>query len=399
MYTRPNMKQDIEDKNYENTDLEGKQVLLRSCLNVKLKDGKIKEDARLVDSAPVIRDLASKTKRLVVMGHLGRPKGEDPSLSLQVVVDYYNDYFDGEIPEMKLIKSPDSEELGEEGVYMLENVRFFPGEKSKDEAEKAEFAEQLATLGEVYVNDAFADSAKKDTSTYDIAKLLPSYLGTAFIKEIKALSMMSAPERPFVVVFGGAKLSDKLKALNALIKDADKVIVGGAMAYTLLKAQGHTIGNSLVEEDAIEDAKKTIEEYGDKLVLPVDHLVVEKFEEPEDESGYETVDDVNIPEGKMAVDIGPKTIQNFKQAISEAKSIIWNGPMGVFEWDVASKGTKEIGQAVGDSEGYAIVGGGDSINAINELGLEGFDHICTGGGALLKYFAKDKHNVLDAILG
>lgn len=251
---------------------------------------------------------------------------------------------------------------------------------------------------DLFINDAFADY-RASASSYDVATLLPSYLGPVFLKEVKELAGLANPVRPMVAIIGGSKLSEKLDALLALLEVADKVCVGGAMRYTLFKAQGITIGNSRVENDKLDVAKEILSKYADKLVLPGDHMIISKRGDPA-EVGYEYTEGLEIPEGHEAIDIGPKGIEIFKDTIASAKTIVRNGPVGVFEFDISAKGTEEIGKAIAaNAQAYKLAGGGDSIAAINKCKLTGFDHISTGGGAMLAFLAYDKFPTLDVIVG
>jgi 3-phosphoglycerate kinase len=280
-------------------------------------------------------------------------------------------------------------------VFLLENIRFFNGEESKNKDERMIFARLLAGLGNTFINDAFADY-RESASTYDIATLLPSFLGPVFLKEVEALSKFSTPAAPFVAILGGAKLSEKLDALNSLVKIADKVIIGGAMAYTLMKAKGINIGKSKIEDDKLDIAHEIIENYSQKLCLPVDHMLTKEFSET---SKFDYSEDNSIPNDSIAIDIGPKTIDEYCKEIVNAKSILWNGPMGVFEWEHSGKGTCIIGNAiVNNTQAYKLAGGGDSIAAINKYRLRGIDHISTGGGAMLAFLAYDKFPTLDVII-
>lgn len=374
-------------------DISKKTVVLRSCLNVSVDSlGKVIDDTRIIESLPTIRYLADNAKRLIILGHLGRPKGYSKELSFWNVYDVLQREL-GINYNIQFLEHGSKEEFSS-NVILSDNIRFFEGEESKDGNARNEFAKELASMGDIFVNDSFADY-RESASTYDIAKLLPSFLGFKFMEEVKELSRLSSPERPFVAVLGGAKLSEKLDVLNVLGEIADKILVGGAMAYTLLKARGIEVADSLVEDDKLEVAKEIVSKYAEKLVLPIDHLIADTFNEY---SSYEYINDVNIPSGSIGIDIGKETIELFKKEIVGSKTILWNGPMGVFEWDNASLGTKEVGMAISKTDGYKLIGGGDTITAINKFETSGFSHICTGGGAMLAYISNEKFPTLDVIV-
>lgn len=399
MYKTDNLAAKLSAKNILNADYSDKRILIRSCLNVAMdKSGKISDRTRVDEALPTIKKLSEKAKQIVIMAHLGRPTpAREPEFSLEPVrVVLENEL----ATEVKLIKEyTDYTDLTEgkitTKIVLLENIRFSPGEESKNLSERENFARELAKLGDIYVNDAFPDY-REAASTYDIAKYLPSYLGPVFVREVEAMSNFANPKRPFLAILGGAKLSEKLDALNALAQSADKVIIGGAMAYTLLLSDGVHIGKSLVEADKLEIAKEILAKYRDKLILPVDHVVASEFSS---DSEVSTIPAVNIPEDRIAVDIGPETQRLFVNEIKQAKSILWNGPMGVFEWEQTAQGTRKVGQAIVDNkDAYKFAGGGDSIAAINKFDLTGFDHISTGGGAMLAFLSYDTFPTLDIIL-
>ncbi len=396
MYARDNLIELLDKANYKNANLKDANVVVRSCLNVPLsKDGQITDRTRIDESLPLLMELKGQAKRVVIMAHLGRPEAKDSSLSLRPVKDVLEQEIGVTI---EMLEEIDDVDMKESGFYLVENIRFFEGENSKDHDEQVAFAQKLAKLGDIFINDAFADY-RESPSTYEIAKLIPSYIGASFYSEIKAFAAFKDAQKPFVAVLGGAKLSEKLDVLYSLGKDADKILVGGAMAYTLLKAMGHKVGKSLVEDDKLDVAEDIINKYSDKIVLPVDHVTVDEFVEPEDASQYTVINGVDIPDDKMGVDIGPKTVELFLSEIAKSKSIIWNGPMGVFEWDLAGKETEQIAKAIAaKKDAYKLAGGGDSIAAINKYNVQGFDHISTGGGAMLAYFAYDTFMTLDMLL-
>ncbi len=370
-----------------------KTVILRSCLNVAVNEsGKVTDPTRINESIPTIKYLADNAKRVVIVGHLGRPNSYSHELSFWNVKEHLESSL-GLSYDVQFVPFGSNEEYTSK-IVLLDNIRFSQDEENKDLDKRMKFAIKLAEQGDVFVNDSFADY-RESASTFDIAKVLPSYLGYKFIQEVEKLSQLANPKRPYVAVLGGAKLSEKLDVLNALSEQADKIIIGGAMAYTLLKAKGVNIGNSMVEEDKIEVARAIVAKYEDKLILPTDHLISDEFSEY---SSYEYTTSAEVPEDKVAIDIGWDSIRRFTETISSAETILWNGPMGVFEWTHSSVGTKEIGDSIQKSTAYKLVGGGDTIAAIHKFNLEGFDHICTGGGAMLAFIANDEFPTLDVIL-
>lgn len=398
---------DINNFSYRNIDLNNARVVVRTCLNVSVdSDGKVTDPTRFYESLPLIKDLALNAQNVVLTAHLGRPDSREKKSSFWNVAQMLSESLRNDNIEVVLVDDLSNEwidkithntnTIDSKKVFLLENIRFFKGEESKDKIERMEFAKILASLGNTFINDAFADY-RESASTYDIATLLPSYLGTVFLKEVAALSMFNNPDI-LISVLGGAKLSEKLDALNSLAELSEKVVIGGAMAYTLLKAKGINIGKSLVEEDKLDLAKQVVEKYGDKLVLPIDHLVASDFNEDATNAAYNTSDN-QIPDNTIAVDIGRRTIELFKNTISLGNYILWNGPMGVFEWEKSSIGTLEIGKGIEkNGPAYKLAGGGDSIAAINKLQLHGFNHISTGGGAMLAFLAYDKFPTLDVII-
>jgi len=401
MYKLP---ENINDFSYKNIqDLSSKKVLVRSCLNVATDEsGKVTDRTRLDESMPLISELAGNVSRLVLMAHLGRPENKEKQFSFWNVAELIQSELNKTNPGVKLMLVEDLAEVKNAAedkniVYLLENIRFFKAEESKVAEDRMTFAKELAALGDVFVNDAFADY-RESASTFDVATILPSYIGPKFLQEIEALSKFSNPQRPFVAVLGGAKLSEKLDALKALGAFADKVLVGGAMAYTLLKSDGVDVGSSLVENDKIEVAKEIMTNFRDKLSLPIDHFVSKEFTEESAKIGSYT-DEQTITEGRVGIDIGKSTIEKFKKEISEASSILWNGPMGVFEWSETELGTKSVIEAIiANSESYKLAGGGDSIAALNKFNLSGFNHVSTGGGAMLAFLAYEKFPTLDVII-
>jgi phosphoglycerate kinase len=374
-------------KTVRDVDLKNKRVLVRVDFNVPLKEGKITDDTRITAALPTLKYiLDQKGATLVLMSHLGRPKKPDTENSLGPVAARL-----GELLGRKVTLAPDC--VGPEteavvkamkpgDVVLLENVRFHPEEEKNDPA----FARRLAVLGDVYVNDAFGTAHRAHASTEGVAKILPGVAGFLMEKEIKFLGgVFENPARPFVAVIGGAKVSTKIAVLESLLPRVSTMIIGGGMTFTFLKVQGHSIGKSLVEEDFLPTAASFLEnakKSGAEVLLPLDHVVAAEFAET---AAAEPVDGVDVPQGKIAMDIGPKSIALFRERISKAKTVVWNGPMGVFEFPAFAKGTMEIAKAVADCKGTTVVGGGDSVAAVNKFGLaEKITHVSTGGGASLE---------------
>ncbi len=356
---------------------------MREDLNVPLANGGIADDSRIKAAAPTLEHLAERGAKVIVMSHLGRPKGVDPSLSLRPVVAALSKQLGrdvrfaedciGEVARGAVGRMKDGE------VLLLENVRFHP----EDEANDPEFANRLASLGEIFVNDAFAASHRAHASVVGVANRLPAYAGELMLAELAALhKALDDPKRPLVAVVGGAKVSTKVGVLTHLLAKVDALLIGGAMANTFFKAQGFPTGAGLVEESALKDAREVEKSGGKKLVLPVDLVCARKMEAGQK---LETVAADAVEPGWMALDIGPKSVAEFSAHIASAKTIVWNGPMGVAEIDDFSHGTKEVGEAIARSGAYTLVGGGDTVAAIDSLGLTGFSHVSTGGGATLEY--------------
>ncbi len=390
------MKRTIKD-----IDVAGKRVFLRVDFNVPLDDsGNITDASRIIKELPTIKYLIAHDARVIICSHLGRPKGEpNPRLSMLVVAKYLVG-----VLHCKIKFSPNAvgeqaqkmaDELNDGEVLVLENIRFY-----KEEEENSPiFASKLASLADIYVNDAFGTAHRKHASIYGVAKLLPNAVGFLMGNEINTISeVLEKPDHPFVAILGGAKVSDKLAVVHNLIKLCDTVLIGGGMAYTFLKAKGVNIGKSLYEEECLEDAKSILEEAKQNnkpLILPVDHIA-STILSPNSEAYKISTQD--IPDSLVGLDIGKKTIKLFVKKIKEAKTIIWNGPMGVFEYDAFKKGTKKIAKAVAKNHGKTIVGGGDSIAALHALKLDkDIYHISTGGGASLKLIAGESLPGVDVI--
>jgi phosphoglycerate kinase len=377
--------------------VEGRGVLVRSDLNVPLDDdGNITDPGRIIASAPTIKALAEAGAKVVVTAHLGRPKGgPDPKYSLAPVAAALGEQLGRHVQLAGDVVGTDAlaraEGLTDGDVLMLENIRFDPRETSKDDAERLTLAEQLIDLvglDAAFVSDGFGVVHRKQTSVYDVAKLLPHYAGRLVATEVKVLEQLtSSTERPYAVVLGGSKVSDKLAVIENLAKKADSLVIGGGMCFTFLAAQGVSVGTSLLQEEMIETCKKLLETYGDVIHLPVDIVVAEKFAA---DSPPQTVAADRIPDGTMGLDIGPESVKRFTALLSNAKTIFWNGPMGVFEFPAFAAGTKGVAEAIigATAKGaFSVVGGGDSAAAVRQLGLaeDGFSHISTGGGASLEY--------------
>lgn len=377
--------------------VEGRHVLVRSDFNVPLNDdGVITDPGRIKASLPTIKALTEAGARVILTAHLGRPKGEiNEKYSLAPVAEALSEELDQYVALAGDVVGEDAHErangLNDGDVLLLENVRFDPRETSKDEAERGEFADQLVALtgdNGAFVSDGFGVVHRAQTSVYDVAKRLPHYAGKLVQTEIEVLKKaVDNPDRPYAVVLGGAKVSDKLGVIEALVTKADKIIIGGGMCYTFLAAQGINTQKSLLQEEQIDNCKKLLEQYGDKLVLPVDLIACDSFSA---DAEYKEVELDAIPEGWMSLDIGPKSVEEFANVLKDAKTIFWNGPMGVFEFENFAAGTRGVAEAIVEATSngaFSVVGGGDSAAAVRTLGLpeEGFSHISTGGGASLEY--------------
>ena len=377
-------------------DLRGKRVLVRSDLNVPLDGPEITDDGRIRASAPSIADLADRGARVVVCAHLGRPKGKpDPAYSLGPVaarlaevlgrpVQFATDTV-GESARAAVA------ELGDGDVVLVENLRFSSGEESKNDEERGEFADELADLADVYVGDGFGAVHRKHASVYDVPQRLPHAAGALVLAEIEVLERLTAkPERPYVVVLGGAKVSDKLGVIDNLLGTVDVLLIGGGMVFTFLKAQGHEVGKSLLEADQVETVRSYLKQAGDQgveIVLPVDIVAATSLDDGADHS---VVAADAIAADRLGADIGPASAELFAAKIADARTVFWNGPMGVFENPAFAAGTKAVAEAlttVTASGGLTVVGGGDSAAAVRQLGFDEtkFGHISTGGGASLEF--------------
>ena len=376
----------------------GRHILVRSDFNVPLDDeGNITDSGRITASLPTIKALIDGGAKVILSAHLGRPKGEvNPKYSLAPVAEALSEALGQYVALAGDVSGEDAHErangLNDGDVLLLENVRFDPRETSKDEAERGAFADELVALAAdngAFVSDGFGVVHRAQASVYDVAKRLPAYAGKLVQKEVETLAAVAQkPEHPYVVVLGGAKVSDKLGVIEALAGKADKLIIGGGMCYTLLAAKGYNVQNSLLQEDQIDNCKELLERFGDKIVLPVDLVAATEFNA---DAENKVVGLDGIPEGWMSLDIGPESVKKFDEVIASSKTVFWNGPMGVFEMEAFSKGTAGVAQSIIDATAkngsFTVVGGGDSAASVRLLGLdeEGFSHISTGGGASLEF--------------
>ena len=383
-------------------DLDGKKVLMRCDFNVPLDENKnITDKTRIVAAMPTIKYVLDHNAKLILCSHLGRPKGEvKPELSLKPVADELSKELGREVKLAKDIVGPSAHELTEnmkEGdVVLLENVRFDPREEKNDE----EFSKELASLAEVYVNDAFGTCHRAHASTAGVAAYLPSGVGFLIEKELKVLGdALNNPRRPFVAILGGAKVSTKIGVIDALLDKVDVLLIGGGMAYTFYKSMGYGVGNSICELDKLDLAKdlmKKAKEKGVKLIIPVDNVIGKEFK-PDTESKIVAYNE--IPDGWEGFDIGPKTVKMYEEELKNAKTILWNGPVGLFEFDQFAKGTNEIAHFISNlNDCTTIIGGGDSAAAVTKIGLaERMTHISTGGGASLEFIEGKKLPGIEAI--
>ncbi|MEU7902499.1 phosphoglycerate kinase [Actinoplanes sp. NPDC049118] len=371
----------------------GRRVLVRADLNVpfdKNEPGRISDDGRIRAVLPTLIALRDAGARVIVCSHLGRPKGApDPKFTLAPVAARL-----GELLGTPAVFASDTvgasatesvAALADGQVLLLENLRFNPGETSKDDAVRGAFADELAALAEYFVDDAFGAVHRKHASVYDVPARLPHYAGGLVIKEVEVLRRVSdSPEQPYVVVLGGSKVSDKLAVIQALLPKVDKLLVGGGMCFTFLKAQGHEVGKSLLEEDMIATCADLLAQAGGRIVLPVDVVAATAFAADAD---HATVAVSEIPADRLGLDIGPESVALFADAIGPAKTVFWNGPMGVFELEPFAAGTRGVAEAITKIDGFSVVGGGDSAAAVRTLGIDesAFGHISTGGGASLEY--------------
>ncbi|MER7995484.1 phosphoglycerate kinase [Micromonospora chalcea] len=370
----------------------GRRVLVRADLNVPLdkQTGEITDDGRIRAVLPTLSALVQAGAKVVVCSHLGRPKGApDPQFSLRPVAGRLGELLGAPVhfAEDTVGDSARSTvaDLADGQVALLENLRFNKGETSKDDAERGAFADQLAALGDAYVDDAFGAVHRKHASVHDVPARLPHVAGRLVLREVEVLSRLTgSPERPYVVVLGGSKVSDKLAVIEALLPTVDRLLIGGGMCFTFLKAQGHEVGTSLLEKDMVETCRNLMERAPGKIMLPVDVVAADAFAP---DAAHDTVPADGIPSHRLGLDIGPETVAGFAAALSQAKTIFWNGPMGVFEMAAFANGTRGVAEAITKADAFSVVGGGDSAAAVRALGLDesSFGHISTGGGASLEY--------------
>ncbi len=378
-------------------DLRGKRVLIRCDFNVPLDGDVITDDGRIQAALPTLKLLRERGARTVIMAHLGRPKGQvNPAFSLAPVARRLGELLGVEVKLAADVVGPSATQtvagLGDGDVALLENVRFEPAEESRDDQERVALAEKYAALGDVFVSDGFGVVHRKQASVYDVAKLLPNAAGFLVAKEVAVLKKLTTdPEHPYVVVLGGAKVADKLAVIDNLLKVADTLVIGGGMAYTFLKAKGYEFGFSLLDAEKIETCGQYLaqaEAAGKRILLPVDVRVVKELDIATRHATEVTIVAADgIPADQEGADIGPQTEKLFAEAIAEARTLFWNGPMGVAEIPALSSGTASVARALAESAGFSVVGGGDSAAAVRNLGFpdDAFGHISTGGGASLEY--------------
>jgi len=374
----------LRKKLITDVDVAGKKVLVRVDFNVPINDGKVSDDTRIQAALPTIKYLVENHAAVILCSHLGRPKDEpDPNFSLRPTVDRLSELLNQPVffadDCIGIVAAQAAGELKPGEVLILENTRFYKGEKKND----PEMAKQLASLADIFVNDAFGSAHRAHASTVGVAKFLPAVGGFLMEKEIEYLgNAIRDPKRPFVAILGGAKISDKIGVIQNLLKIADQILIGGGMANTFFKAQGYPIGDSLVEDDVLDTARTLLQDGGTRLRLPVDVVIADKFEQ---DSEMMVMAMGPIPQNWRIMDIGPETVEAFGKSLKDSGTIVWNGPMGVFEFPQFASGTFGIAEAVAKSKAVTIVGGGDSVAALNKSGLsKQITHISTGGGASLE---------------
>jgi phosphoglycerate kinase len=375
----------MNKKTVRDIDLKGKRVLMRVDFNVPMADGKVTDDKRIRASLPTIKYVLDQGAALILMSHLGRPKGgPDPEFSLRAAAEVLSSHLGIPVKMASDCVGPDVEAMakglkpGE--VLMLENTRFHKGEEKND----LELAKQMAGLGEVYVNDAFGSAHRAHASTEGVARFLPAVSGFLMEQELEYLGRAVAnPEHPYIAILGGAKISDKIAVVESLLAKSDRLIIGGGMANTFLAAKGLNMQDSLVEASSLDTAKSLMEKAGEKLVLPVDAVIADKFEA---DANTQVVDVDKIPAGWRMMDVGPKTLELYKQALNGARLIVWNGPVGVFEMPRFAEGTFALAKMLADSGATTVIGGGDSASAVKKAGVaKQMTHVSTGGGASLEF--------------
>jgi phosphoglycerate kinase len=377
----------VKKKSISDVDVRGQRVFCRVDFNVPLEGGKVADDTRIRAALPTIRHLAERGAKVILASHLGRPKGQvKEELRLTPVAGRLSELLEKPVEKADEVIGPSVAErvarLAEGQILLLENVRFHPGEEKND----PELAKAFAKLADLYVNDAFGAAHRAHASTEGIARHLPAVAGFLLQRELEVLGeALESPERPFTAVIGGAKVKDKIGVIENLLNKVDNLLIGGGLSNTFIKAQGHEVGKSLLEEDKVDLARRLIEQAGEKgvrLLLPIDVVIADRLEQPAD-IGAVAVG--AIPPDRMALDIGPRTRERFAEVIRQSKLVVWNGPMGVFEQEPFDEGTNAVARALADSEARSIVGGGDSAAAIEKSGLaDRIDHISTGGGASLE---------------
>jgi phosphoglycerate kinase len=375
----------MNKKTVRDIDIQGKRVLMRVDFNVPMQDGKVTDDKRIRASLPTIRYVLEQGASLILMSHLGRPKGgPSPEFSLRAASEVLASLLGTPVKMAPDTVGPEVEAMAKElrpgEVLMLENTRFYPGEEKND----LELAKQMASLAEVYVNDAFGSAHRAHSSTEGVAQFLPAVSGFLMEQELEYLGRATSnPERPYAAILGGAKISDKIDVVDNLLAQADALLIGGGMANTFLAAKGYDMQDSLVETASIDTAKSILEKSGTKLHLPADAVIADKFEE---DANTQVVDVDKIPAGWRMMDIGPKTLDAFKEALRGARLIVWNGPMGVFEMPKFAEGTFAIARMLADSSATTVIGGGDSASAVKKAGVaKQMTHVSTGGGASLEF--------------
>ncbi|MDD6265545.1 MAG: phosphoglycerate kinase [Clostridia bacterium] len=379
-------------KTVEDIEVAGKKVLVRCDFNVPLKDGVITDDKRIVGALPTIKYLMEKGAKIILCSHLGRPKGEfNPAFSLAPVAVRLSELLGKEVVLAKDVIGEDAKAkaatLCDGDIMLIENVRFHKEETSKDKEELRSFAKELASMAEVFVNDAFGTAHRAQASTAVVAEFLPAVCGYLIQKEVKIMGdALNAPAKPFVAILGGAKVSDKIGVINNLIEKVDTLVIGGGMAYTFLRALGNPIGTSICEEDKLDLANELMakaKEKGVNFLLPVDNTIGREYKE---DTVFMSIYSDAIPDGWMGLDIGPKTQEMFAKSLIGAGTIVWNGPMGVSEWENFASGTETVAKAVAESGAITIIGGGDSAAAVEKLGYaDKMTHVSTGGGASLEF--------------